>query len=108
MPLMENPRFSREAGNDFSKTLRSRVNLYFKENNLSKKANANMVVKTLVMLSLFFVPLILLSSGLVTSIWLLFILYIISGFGMSGIGMGVMHDAIHGAYSKNCWVILLI
>src|SRR5690606_36773699 len=26
--------------------------------------------------------------------------YILSGLGMAGIGMGVMHDAIHGSYSK--------
>ena len=52
------------------------------------------------MIALFFVPLIILATGLVTSTWLLFLLYIVSGFGMSGIGMGVMHDAIHGSYSK--------
>tara|TARA_R110002012_G_scaffold81945_3_gene207443 strand:+ start:29314 stop:30414 length:1101 start_codon:yes stop_codon:yes gene_type:complete len=98
---MKNPKFSRVADNDFSKTLRQRVNHYFKTNNLSKKANTTMVIKTMVMLSLFFIPLILLSTGLVTTTGLLFTLYIICGFGMSGIGMGVMHDAIHGSYSKN-------
>ncbi len=60
-----------------------------------------MVVKTVIMLALFFVPLVVLASGIVTTVWLLFLLYILSGFGMAGIGMGVMHDAIHGAYSKN-------
>ena len=60
-----------------------------------------MVVKTVIMLSLFFIPLTLLATGLVTTAWMLFPLYIISGFGMAGIGMGVMHDAIHGSYSKN-------
>ncbi|MBP93938.1 MAG: acyl-CoA desaturase [Flavobacteriaceae bacterium] len=98
---MENPKFSRIADNDFSKTLRRRVNLHFKAKNISKKANTTMVVKTIVMMTLFFMPLILLSTGLVSSTWLLFTLYIICGFGMSGIGMGVMHDAIHGSYSKN-------
>jgi linoleoyl-CoA desaturase len=98
---MEHLRFSRATDKDFSKTLRRRVNSYFKENNISKKANATMVVKTIVMLTLFFGPLMLLSTGLVTSVWLLFTLYVICGLGMSGIGMGVMHDAIHGAYSKN-------
>ncbi|WP_397364878.1 fatty acid desaturase family protein [Olleya sp. R77988] len=53
------------------------------------------------MISLFLGPLILLSTGLVTNVGLLFLLYITSGFGMSGIGMGVMHDAIHESYSKN-------
>lgn len=98
---MENPKFSRVTDNDFSKTLRKRVNHYFKSKNLSKKANTTMVVKTIFMLSLFFVPLILLSTGLITSTWLVFVLYVLSGLGMSGVGMGVMHDAIHGSYSKN-------
>jgi len=53
------------------------------------------------MLALFFVPLLTLASGMVTSVWMLFTLYILSGLGMAGIGMGVMHDAIHGSYSKN-------
>ncbi|MCM4152423.1 acyl-CoA desaturase [Arenibacter sp. N53] len=53
------------------------------------------------MLALFFLPLIILASGLATTVWLLFSLYILSGLGMAGIGMGVMHDAIHGSYSKN-------
>jgi len=60
-----------------------------------------MVVKTVIMITLFFAPLVVLSTGLVTTIWLLFLLYITSGLGMAGIGMGVMHDAIHGSYSKN-------
>ncbi|XLS30823.1 fatty acid desaturase family protein [Flavobacteriaceae bacterium M23B6Z8] len=53
------------------------------------------------MLTLFFVPLVLINIGVVTTPWLLFVLYICSGIGMAGIGMGVMHDAIHGSYSKN-------
>lgn len=53
------------------------------------------------MITLFVVPLIILGTGVVTAPWLLFTLYILCGFGMAGIGMGVMHDAIHGSYSKN-------
>jgi len=60
-----------------------------------------MIVKTVVMLSLFLAPLILMITGNITTPWMLFTAYIICGIGMSGIGMGVMHDAIHGSYSKN-------
>ncbi len=60
-----------------------------------------MILKTIVMLSVFCIPLIIISTGVVTSVWALFALYILSGLGMAGIGMGVMHDAIHGSYSKN-------
>ncbi|MBJ6369261.1 fatty acid desaturase family protein [Snuella sedimenti] len=98
---IKKPTFSRAINSDFPRTLRNRVNTYFKTNNKSKKGNATMVVKTIIMLSLFLAPLILLSTGIISSVWLLFLLYIISGFGMAGIGMGVMHDAIHGSYSKN-------
>jgi len=53
------------------------------------------------MITLFFVPLMVLASGTVTNVLVLFSMYILSGLGMAGIGMGVMHDAIHGSYSKN-------
>lgn len=95
------PKFSRTIDGDFSKVLRSRVNAYFKTNNISRHANASMVVKTIIMLSLFFIPLITICLGVITTTGMLFLAYIISGFGMAGIGMGIMHDAIHGSYSKS-------
>ncbi|WP_340063300.1 acyl-CoA desaturase [Ascidiimonas aurantiaca] len=52
------------------------------------------------MLAVFFIPIIIINSGFVSGIPMLFALYITSGLGMAGIGMGVMHDAIHGSYSK--------
>jgi linoleoyl-CoA desaturase len=60
-----------------------------------------MVMKTVVMLSMFILPFGFIISGLITSTWMLFVCFLIAGLGMSGIGMGVMHDAIHGTYSKN-------
>jgi linoleoyl-CoA desaturase len=60
-----------------------------------------MITKTILMLAVFFVPLILINIGAVGGPWLLFALYITSGIGMAGIGMGIMHDANHGSYSKN-------
>ncbi|WP_421988122.1 fatty acid desaturase family protein [Roseivirga sp.] len=81
--------------------MKERVNSYFSDNNISKQANVGMVLKTILMLSLFIAPITLINLGIVEQVWLLFALYIISGLGMAGIGMGVMHDAIHGSYSKN-------
>ena len=60
-----------------------------------------MVVKTVVMILLFITPFVILASGIVNSVWMLFGLYFMSGLGMAGIGMGVMHDANHGSYSRN-------
>ena len=60
-----------------------------------------MILKTVVMLSAYFIPLVSINLGLVNTVFTLFILYLISGIGMAGIGMSVMHDAIHGSYSSN-------
>jgi len=86
---------------EFATVLKARVNDYFKKNNLSKYGNNSMIYKSILMLSLFCIPFIFINSGIVSSPIALFALYITSGFGMAGIGMGVMHDAIHGSYSKN-------
>lgn len=53
------------------------------------------------MLLLFFAPLAIIIFSPLSSVPLLFLLYILSGFGMAGIGMGVMHDAIHGSFSRH-------
>jgi len=98
---MQHPKFRKANSTGFSKTLRTRVNEYFKTKNLSKQANANMVIKTIIMLSLFLVPLIILSTGFITTPLALFAMYLTSGIGMAGVGMSVMHDANHGSYSKN-------
>lgn len=74
---------------------------YFKQHNISKFANTEMVVKTIIMLTLFITPFVIMATGVVHSVGLLFGLYLISGLGMAGIGMGVMHDANHGSWSRN-------
>jgi len=60
-----------------------------------------MVLKTVIMVSLLLIPLITISTGFVTTIPGLFGLYLVSGVGMAGVGLGVMHDANHGAYSRH-------
>ena len=87
----------------FSSALRKNVNNYFKENNISQNANSTMVIKTIVMVSLYLVPFILLLT-INTPTWLAIVYTVIMGIGIAGTGMGVMHDAVHGSYSKKKWV----
>lgn len=94
-------KFSPKIGREFNSTLNKRVRMYFKENNISKHANFSMVVKTIVMVSLYFIPLLLVLLAGLTNFWLILLMYVLMGLGMAGIGMSVMHDANHGAYSKN-------
>lgn len=93
-------KFSGNQNEEFYKVLRQRVNTYFKSNNISKYGNGRMILKSIIMVALYFVPFILLMT--VADSWLLqFVLWIVMGFGMAGIGLSIMHDANHGAYSKN-------
>lgn len=94
-------KFSGNNKPEFNMELRRRVNLYFTENQISKYANNEMKAKTAIMLILYFTPLILMLSGLITGVWPIMGLWAIMGFGMSGIGLSIMHDANHGSYSKD-------
>ncbi len=40
-------------------------------------------------------------TGVVAAAWGVILMWVLMGFGMSGIGMSVMHDANHGSYSRN-------
>lgn len=93
--------FNKHDRPEFIKEVRRKVNQYFKENNISKHANLNMKIKTVFMLSLYFVPMTLMLTGIVSSFWPVFAMWILMGLGMSGIGLAIMHDAIHRSYSKN-------
>jgi len=92
--------FPWEKNNDFMLTLRKKVDDYFEQTNLSKRGNVNLVMKTIVMLSLYLIPYLLMVTGVITSIPLILICWVLMGLGMAGVGMDVMHDANHGSYSK--------
>lgn len=94
-------KFNIEDKPEFFKELRKRVNLHFKEKNLSKYANLNMKLKTAFMLFIYFSPFVLMVTGVVTGLWPIILMWAIMGFGMAGIGLSIMHDANHGSYSKN-------
>jgi linoleoyl-CoA desaturase len=77
------------------------VSEYFKTTQQSKAGDGKLIMKTIIMLLLFFVPLGVIIFAPIENVFLLFVLYILNGLGMVGIGMGVMHDAIHGSFTKN-------
>ena len=85
---------------DFFSVLKKRVDNYFKENNMSHHANGAMVFKTITILALYFVPFLILLL-LPLSFNGILLIYFIMGIGMAGIGMSIMHDAVHNSYSKN-------
>jgi len=102
---MHTVRFTGKDTNDkqFVLTLKKRVNDYFKTNSISTKANWQMIVKTIMLVSSYIAPFVLILT-LPLSGWQGLLCVFAMGIGIAGIGMGVMHDAAHGAYSRKKWV----
>lgn len=97
-------KYSTSIGKDFESTLRKRVRAYFKASNRSKYADLNMKLKTAFMLTLYFAPYFLVMTGAIINPWLIAVSWTITGLGMAGIGMCIIHDANHGSYSKSATV----
>jgi linoleoyl-CoA desaturase len=96
-------KFSPKDPANFYRLLRKRVNGYFKENNIKKTGNAKMYVKTAIILMMFFVPYFVMLSQVFPD-WVAILCYLVMGAGMASIGLSIMHDANHGAYSEKKWV----
>jgi linoleoyl-CoA desaturase len=98
---MRSVKFNAQDQPEFYRTLRKRVDAYFKDNQISRHANLTMKLKTVFMFSLYLAPFILILTGAVSGFGPSLILWALMGVGMSGIGLSVMHDANHGAYSND-------
>ncbi len=103
MITMKTLKFVNKDKGQFTATLRKNVNDYFKEKGISTKGNFKMVFKSVVMLSMYFAPFLLMLLVPMPG-WLLFPLSVLMGIGMAGIGMSVMHDAAHGSFSGKTWL----
>ncbi|MGV3695637.1 fatty acid desaturase family protein [Flavobacterium sp.] len=97
------PTFSTKDPLKFFRTLNSRVNNYFKENNIKKTGNWKLHLKTLVMFAIFLTPYFFLLA-MDMPFWVYLLLNIVIGVGMAGVGMNVMHDGNHGSYSSKSWL----
>lgn len=95
-------RFVNQTNTDsqFLAILRQRVDQHFEKEKLSKKSNIHMVFKTILFISGYLFPFLI--YLLVNPSWMIsIILWTLMAFSISGIGMSIMHDANHGAYSSN-------
>lgn len=96
-------RFTGKDEKRFFATVKKRVDAYFRENNLSKNANAEMYFKTFFFgggaIALYCA---IMFGGF--SVWPMFGLAILLGMFKAFIGFNISHDAIHGSYSKYNWL----
>jgi len=93
---------------DFTTTLNKRIKDYFKVNHISRHANSEMIIKTVIMIALYFGPYALIISGIISGVFLTLVMVVLMGLGLAGIGLSVMHDGNHGAYSSKRWINTII
>ena len=91
--------FSRIDKAKFFRTLNKRVNTYFKERKIKRTGNWKLYSKAIIMFAIFLIPLVLILTVSMPQ-WLLFLLTIVIGVGMAGVGMNVMHDSNHESFSS--------
>jgi linoleoyl-CoA desaturase len=96
-------KFINKEKSDFFATLRQNVDAYFEENKICKTGGKTIIFKAVFMLLLYFVPYFLILSGQFNE-WQMLLLAFIAGLGVAGVGMSVMHDANHGAFSDKKWL----
>lgn len=97
-------RFTNPNQTEFVKTLRKRVDNYFKENNLKKTGGLSLKIKAVFMLCLYTVPYFFLLFGNIESSFIQWLMCVLMGLGMAGVGFSVMHDANHGSFSGRKWL----
>lgn len=93
-------KFATDREEAFMRELKARVQAYFTERGISDKANAAMVAKTIILLTLTFGSYGLIMSGAFGS-WAMLGLCFLMGVGVAGVGFSIAHDALHGAYSSS-------
>lgn len=90
-----------KSSSDFQKEVRKRVRAYFKDENKSSLADYRYYIKAALNLALYLVPFVF----FLTSNWgfgMTTLLWAITGLGMAGVGMNLMHDALHNSFITKC------
>jgi linoleoyl-CoA desaturase len=97
---MSKAKFSLQNQKDFVRVLKERVNDYFTTKGISRYGDSRLYWKTATMIAIYILPYVFILMN-IFPFWVNWMLYLVMGIGMVGIGMSVMHDAVHGSYSQN-------
>jgi len=88
------------SNNQFYQSLKTSVDSYFKQNNISPKGDYRLYLKSIILMSSA-VVLYLVLMTMALPVFAAILLAAVLGFTMACIGFSVMHDANHGSYSNN-------
>ncbi|CAG4989753.1 hypothetical protein DYBT9275_00366 [Dyadobacter sp. CECT 9275] len=98
--LYQKIRFTNSEKSTFFHVLRQRVDHHFAANNLCKSGGQKILSKAAFMLALYLIPYTLILSFNLPG-WAMLLLAVTMGWGIAGVGMSVMHDAIHGSLATS-------
>lgn len=87
----------------FFSVLRDNVDSYFHDNQIDKTGGQPILFKAICMLTLYLGSFALILTGRFSD-WQMLGLTVVMGIGVAGVGMSVMHDAIHGSFSEHRWI----
>ncbi len=94
-------KFIPKGDQGFGITVRKRVNEYFKTNKIARTGDYRIWIKVIAMPLLYLTPFVLIMTNWFSSnLWMFYGLWLLMGVGLAGCGLGIMHDACHGALSK--------
>ena len=97
-------KFDKSQQLEFVPQLKARVQDYFAEQERRPSGNWQLYLKAVLMLALYVLPLLALFIFQPSHYVLILGLYFLMGLGMVGIGVSVMHDAVHASFSSKSWV----
>ncbi len=96
-------KFIQNSESEFYTVLKQRVNQYFIDKNITKNANWQMVLKTIIILAGTISTYLIIVLELLNP-WALLVTAAILGIFTALIGLNIAHDALHGSYSSNTQV----
>lgn len=106
--MIQRPRYSGTEQAEFSRTLKERVNGYFQTLDIDTSAGNSMIWKSLILFGTYVGIYLLIMLGGISNLPTLFFLWALLGLGQSFVGMSIMHDAVHDAYTKNRFAYYLL
>lgn len=101
-------KYSKELNHQFAQELKQKVGACLAELGRGKQANLAMIFKSVWAVLFYYSVYALILSGMVQNLYALFLLWAMLGIGQAFVGMGVMHDVLHNAYTNSKWVKALM
>ena len=91
-----------EQDHQFLRTLRQRVNQYFKDHNIKKTGNAFSQMKAAFLLLVY--VFIFVAIFFSTNLWQVYLWYGLLGIVTIFVALNIAHDAAHSTFSNQAWV----